>query len=97
CETVSDIEGLAQILANRRFDAVGLSLATGTKAANLDEDIDILREASSNGNLKVILGGSLIGQGSEFKRPAGADLVSVDAATAPRAARALLAIAAVSV
>ncbi|MEM8635025.1 MAG: hypothetical protein AAGF33_08610, partial [Pseudomonadota bacterium] len=49
CETVSDIEGLAQILANRRFDAVGLSLATGTKAANLDEDIDILREASSNG------------------------------------------------
>lgn len=96
CETTSDLNSLARILAESEFDVLGLSLANAMKAAELTKDIDILREASSNKNIKVILGGSLMGQSSEFVRPAGADLVSADASTAPRAARALLAIAAVS-
>ncbi|MEO0883595.1 MAG: cobalamin-dependent protein [Pseudomonadota bacterium] len=97
CETGLDLDGLARILSQNDFDVLGLSLANEIKAAELTKNIDSLRKASSNQNLKVILGGSLMGQNSEFVRPTGADLVSADAATAPRAARALLAIAAVSV
>lgn len=95
-ETTSDIFGLAQILARNEYDVVGLSLANEIKAADLASDVDILREASSNKNIKVILGGSLMNQSSEFRKSANVDLIIADAASAPKAARALLVQSAVS-
>ncbi|MEM7660667.1 MAG: cobalamin-dependent protein [Pseudomonadota bacterium] len=97
CDTASEIGRLAQIVSEQKFDVIGLSLGNTIETSELEKDIEFLRNASVNKSIKVMLGGCLMTHSGEFVRPMGADLVSADASTAPRAARALLAIAAVSV
>jgi len=91
CEPAANIDELARIVGTQKFDIAGLSLGNSVDAVDLMYEIDLLREASANRNIKILLGGSLMTHSAEIANTVGADLVSTDATSAPSAARALLA------
>jgi methanogenic corrinoid protein MtbC1 len=81
---------LAAILAELRFDVLGLSAACSTIAEDLASEVAMLRKASCNRELRVLVGGRLLAELPDLAARVGADAAAGDARSAPDAARVLL-------
>ncbi|MEM8772441.1 MAG: cobalamin B12-binding domain-containing protein [Pseudomonadota bacterium] len=82
---------LVEILAERHFDVLGLSAACGVIADDIAGEIKNLRSASSNKDLKVLVGGRLFLEDSELIEKVGADAFAGDARSATEIGQNLLA------
>lgn len=91
CEAGASLNALERVLRETEFDVIGLSGACGVDAVRLQNEIEKLRRASRNSDVKVIVGGRLFAESPELAAEIGADAVAVDAAAAPDSARLLLA------
>ncbi|MEL7129599.1 MAG: cobalamin B12-binding domain-containing protein [Pseudomonadota bacterium] len=82
---------LEQLIAREPFDLLGLSITRTNSASRVREEIETLRKASINRDLKVIVGGDLLTRDPDIVERIGADGVAFDATSAPNAGRTLLA------
>lgn len=72
------------------FDVVGLSAAADGRLAALADEIVLIRAASCNRRIGVMVGGPMFVAHPEYGPRVGADAVVTDAREAPRVARTLL-------
>jgi methanogenic corrinoid protein MtbC1 len=77
---------LIALLAETPFDVVGLSASCAVLVPQLRKEIDALREASCNGQLRVLVGGRLFDESPELAARVGADATATDARSAPEIA-----------
>ncbi len=77
---------LAALVAEDRFDVVGLSVARGDLADEVARTIRDIRAASSNSALKVVVGGRACVEAPDLLEALGADALVDDASAAPSAA-----------
>lgn len=91
CEPGSDTPELVRAVAGESFDMVGLSLSRSVSIADAAEAIQEIREASTNKDIKVIIGGEPVGRDETIVAKTGADGATYDAANAPDTAMRLLA------
>jgi len=82
---------LAAMLGRESFDVLGLSAACSAIADEIGSEIETLRKASTNTELKVLVGGRLFAEDPELVVRVGADGAAFDARSAPAAGDALLA------
>jgi methanogenic corrinoid protein MtbC1 len=78
-----DLRLLAQ---DRWFDIVGFSVTSDRRLDELKRDIDEVRRESRNRNVGIMLGGPMMITHPELVDSLGADMMSIDASTAPRQA-----------
>ena len=71
------------LVAQRKFDVVGFSLATSINLHNLTDCIADVRKASKNKTVCIMVGGPLFTLHPEYVSTLGADLVTSDANEAP--------------
>jgi len=81
---------LAGILGAEPFDLLGISAACDAFADDVASEIEMLRKASRNTGLRVLVGGRLFLDAPELVARVGADGAACDASTAPDAGRELL-------
>jgi len=81
---------LAGILGQEPFDLLGISAACDVFADDVASEIEMLRKASRNTGLRVLVGGRLFLDAPELVTRVGADGAAEDAGTAPEAGRELL-------
>ncbi|NDC57732.1 MAG: hypothetical protein EBZ50_02660 [Alphaproteobacteria bacterium] len=81
-ELDSQLRGLEDLVRTEAFDAVGLSVASDAAAAALPDVIRILRAASVNRALIVLVGGFKIMERPELARDSGADATAGDGPSA---------------
>ncbi|MEO1241917.1 MAG: cobalamin B12-binding domain-containing protein [Pseudomonadota bacterium] len=82
-EPGASCEELAEILKTEHFDILGLSVACSKYEQQLTDEIQILRAASSNRDLKILVGGRLFAESPDLVSKIGADAVANDAQAAP--------------
>lgn len=85
------IEDLSDLVAQEPFDLIGLSVAHLDSVDDLQSEIETLRAASLNANLKVMVGGHLFLKEPGLARQVGADGSAKDAVGAPDAGHKILA------
>ncbi|MEM9667995.1 MAG: cobalamin-dependent protein [Pseudomonadota bacterium] len=90
CEPGASIAELVQLVQKHTFDFVALSAAKPVDLQEVAVEIKNVREASANQNIKIIIGGASLPDIENIADSVGADMVSLDAASAPRMARAFL-------
>ncbi|MEM9617884.1 MAG: cobalamin B12-binding domain-containing protein [Pseudomonadota bacterium] len=90
-EPGASCEQLAEIMKSDSFDVLGLSAACSAFADDIAEEIKILRAASLNQDIKIIVGGRLFSDAPELVERVGADGVAGDAKSAPAIGKELLA------
>lgn len=73
CQPGATCKDLAKILSARAFDIVGLSASSSVRAEGMTTDIRALRAASTNKNLKVLVGGRLFDEDPSLAEKIGAD------------------------
>lgn len=81
---------LDELVANRSFDIAGISAATPENALALKPRIESLRNASSNPDIAIIVGGGGFAENPELFQKIGADDVAADANEAVIKARSLV-------
>lgn len=81
---------LTSLVHNHWFDVVGFSVSSNRQLDRLKQDVRDIRHDSRNKKIGVILGGPMLVSNPEIAEQIGADLVSVDATTAPQQARSLV-------
>jgi methanogenic corrinoid protein MtbC1 len=81
---------LLEMVAEQRFDIVGLSAGCGSQLDALALNIRAIRKASRNRALGVMVGGNVFQRRPELVTLVGADATAVDASHAPRQAGKLL-------
>jgi methanogenic corrinoid protein MtbC1 len=81
---------LTSLVHNHWFDIVGFSVSSSQKLDELKRDIDDIRKGSRNTGVRIMLGGPMPAAYPELAKSMGADLVSVDAISAPQQARGLI-------
>ncbi|MGB3624468.1 MAG: cobalamin-dependent protein [Henriciella sp.] len=91
CEPGAKVDELLRIVSSTTFDVVGLSVARSHEANDISGVIGQLRTTSRNKDIKVIIGGALVGRDESIAGQVGADAASTDASTAPTTALDLLA------
>ena len=82
---------LTSLVHDHWFDIVGFSVSSDRRLDELKQDINNIRRDSRNRNVGIILGGPMMMTHPELVAAMGADMVSLDAATAPHQARGLIA------
>lgn len=82
--------GLAAVLKADRYDVLGLSLACDIHVPLLRQSVPLLRRASRNPDLRVIVGGELVARGGTDARTLGVEACVADGAQAPAIASDLL-------
>lgn len=81
---------LTSLLQNQWFDIVGFSVCSDRRLNELRKDIDDIRRDSRNRHVGIMLGGPMLISHPELVTSLGADMMSIDAATAPQQARNLI-------
>lgn len=81
---------IAMLLGKERFDIVGLSAASRSTADEIATEIRALRSASSNPDVRILVGGRLFVETPLLAETVGADGLALDARSASKVARALL-------
>lgn len=84
---------LAEIIGKEPFDVFGLSAACGHDPGVISSDISLLRAASLNKSVKVLVGGRLFVDSPALVSAVGADATAIDAKSAPAVGQELLAAA----
>jgi methanogenic corrinoid protein MtbC1 len=82
---------LTSLVQQQWFDIIGFSVSSDRKLNELKQDICDIRRDSRNPHIGIILGGPRAMSDPDLVTSMGADMVSVDAASAPQQARALIA------
>jgi methanogenic corrinoid protein MtbC1 len=77
---------LISLVQDRWFDIVGFSVTSDRRLDELKRDIHDIRRDSRNRNVGIIVGGPMMITRPELSNALGADMMSVDASTAPRQA-----------
>lgn len=81
---------LTSLVHNHWFDVVGFSVSSDRRLDELRRDIDQIRRDSRNKNVGIMLGGPMLAANPQLVTSVGADMMSVDATTAPQQARSLI-------
>lgn len=81
---------LTSLVHNHWFDVVGFSISSDRRLDALTRDIAEIRRGSRNRRVGILLGGPLLASRPELVAAVGADMMSVDAVTAPQSARSLI-------
>lgn len=81
---------LTSLVHSHWFDVVGFSVSSDRRLGELKQDVDHIRHDSRNKNIGIILGGPMLVTHPEIASDIGADMISVDATTAPQQARSLI-------
>jgi methanogenic corrinoid protein MtbC1 len=76
-------EDIVAIVRNEWFTLIGLSVSCDRKLEELTKDIRIIRRASCNRGLCVMVGGAIFIEHPEYVSQVGADLMAVDGREAP--------------
>jgi methanogenic corrinoid protein MtbC1 len=87
----SSHQELTSLVHDHWFDVIGFSISTDRRLDELRQDIHNIRRDSRNRNVGIILGGPMVIAQTDLVASMGADMMSVDAASAPREARGLIA------
>ena len=81
---------LTSLVHNHWFDVVGFSVSSDRRLDDLKRDIDTIRGGSRNRRVGILLGGPMLQSHPELVASVGADMMSIDAMTAPQSARSLI-------
>lgn len=81
---------LTSLVHNHWFDVVGFSVSSDRMLDGLKRDVDEIRRDSCNKLVAIILGGPMVAARPELGAAIGADMISIDATTAPQQARDLV-------
>ncbi len=81
---------LTSLVHNHWFDVVGFSVSSSRQLDKLKQDVCDIRQDSRNKKIGIILGGPMLVMHPQIAKQIGADLISVDATTAPQQARSLV-------
>jgi methanogenic corrinoid protein MtbC1 len=81
---------LTSLVHNHWFDVVGFSVSSDRMLDGLKRDVDEIRRDSCNKLVAIIIGGPMVEARPELGAAIGADMISIDATTAPQQARALV-------
>lgn len=90
-EPGASTDELQHLLQSQHFDVIGLSAARSTVIQEISTQISVLRGASKNADLKVLVGGRLFSEDPELAGTVGADAFAGDAKTAAAIGEKLLA------
>jgi methanogenic corrinoid protein MtbC1 len=90
-DPTTTIDGAVAEVAIARFDVIGLSIGSECHVDAVASAILRLRQASSNPEVAVLVGGPVVALRSDFVRQVGADATAPDAATAIALAEELVA------
>jgi MerR family transcriptional regulator, light-induced transcriptional regulator len=86
----SSHQELTALVHNHWFDVVGFSVSSDRRLEELKKDIRDIRRDSRNRHVGIMLGGPMMMTHPELVASMGADMMSLDAATAPQQARGLI-------
>jgi MerR family transcriptional regulator, light-induced transcriptional regulator len=86
----SSHQELTSLVHNHWFDVVGFSVSSDRRLDELKKDIHDIRHDSRNRNVGIMLGGPMVVAQPDLVALMGADMMSVDATTAPQQARGLI-------
>jgi len=86
----SSHQELTSLVHNHWFDVVGFSVSSDRRLGELRQDIHDIRRESRNPNVGIMLGGPMLALDPGLVASMGADMMSLDATTAPRQARDLI-------
>ncbi len=81
---------LTSLVHNHWFDIVGFSVSSTRNLDQLKRNVDDIRRDSRNKSVGIILGGPTLVDHPQIAALIGADMISVDAITAPQQARCLI-------
>jgi MerR family transcriptional regulator, light-induced transcriptional regulator len=81
---------LTSLVHNHWFDVVGFSVSSDRRLDELKQDICDIRRDSRNRHVGIMLGGPMMARRPDLLVSMGADMMSVDATTAPQQARELI-------
>jgi MerR family transcriptional regulator, light-induced transcriptional regulator len=81
---------LTSLVHNHWFDVVGFSVSSDRRLDELKQDIQGIRRDSRNSRVGIMLGGPMLARQPGLVVSMGADMMSVDATTAPQQARELI-------
>jgi MerR family transcriptional regulator, light-induced transcriptional regulator len=84
---LKDVDDLVAIVRDEWFTVVGLSLSCESRLEDLAREIRIIRRASCNHGICVMVGGAIFVEHPEFVSQVGADLMAVDGRQASAKAR----------
>jgi MerR family transcriptional regulator, light-induced transcriptional regulator len=80
-------DDLVAIVRNEWFSAIGLSLSCEKRLEQLARQIQIIRQASCNQGICVMVGGAIFIEHPELVSQVGADLMAIDGGQAPAKAQ----------
>ncbi|MBS0531932.1 MAG: cobalamin B12-binding domain-containing protein [Proteobacteria bacterium] len=86
----SSHQELTSLVHNHWFDVVGFSVSSDRRLNELKQDIHDIRRDSRNKNVGIMLGGPMMIRDPGLVESMGADMMSLDAATAPQQAHDLI-------
>jgi methanogenic corrinoid protein MtbC1 len=86
----SSHQELTSLVHNHWFDVVGFSVSSDRRLSELRQDIHDIRRESRNPNVGIMLGGPMLALDPGLVASMGADIMSLDATTAPQQARDLI-------
>jgi len=86
----SSHQELTSLVHNHWFDVVGFSVSSDRRLGELRQDIHDIRRESRNPNVGIMLGGPMLALDPGLVTSMGADMMSLDATTAPQQARDLI-------
>jgi methanogenic corrinoid protein MtbC1 len=86
----SSHQELTSLVHNHWFDVVGFSVSSDRRLEELKQDIHDIRRNSRNRNVGILLGGPMMALDPGLVASMGADMMSLDATTAPQRARELI-------
>jgi methanogenic corrinoid protein MtbC1 len=87
----SSHQELTSLVHNHWFDVVGFSVSSDRRLEELKQDIHDIRRDSRNKDVGIMLGGPMMAFDPGLVASMGADMMSLDATTAPQRARDLIA------
>jgi MerR family transcriptional regulator, light-induced transcriptional regulator len=86
----SSHQELTSLVHNHWFDVVGFSVTSDRRLEELKQNIHDIRRDSRNKNIGIMLGGPMMALDPGLVASMGADMMSLDATTAPQRARDLI-------
>lgn len=89
-DPAASLPDLAELVARERFDVIGLSAACDVSAEAIASEISILRAASANPAIVVMVGGGLFNENPELVKAVGADATAADGKDAVELGRRLV-------
>lgn len=81
-DPAASFNDLKKLVAQERFDAIGLSAACDIEEGAIAAEIAALRAASSNPSIVILVGGGLFNNNPELVKAVGADATAIDGKSA---------------